>query len=793
LAAKKKYPIPHNEHERLQEVHNLSVLDTLPDEQLDTITKLASVICNVPISLITVLDQKRQWFKSKYGLDVSETPREDSFCQYSILENTFFEVEDAHNDERFAGSPLVVGEPNIRFYASYPLYITDDIALGSLCVIDRKPNKLNEHQKETLQILAKQVANLFSLHREIRLKEQYLQFFRASSDLFCLINKEGYVLESNGAFNKQLKYPVGENRLLFKDILRFQHQAKFLRILKEMKESSSYQSKNLLAKTKSMDSQLYHIDWNICFDAQNSDFLFISGRDMTEEIKAKEMLEIKQKQSNQFIENIQGLIFICDKDMTLLNVNDVVCHIFGQESSAIVGNRLSAYVHAQDRLDFGETFQDCTYGKAVEGVFRMLDQRSEARYIRCKITTSEATHANRTFMISGLDITDLTEMESLLDIARYKEQISRFKDDFLSNVSHELRTPMNAIMGFTNLLLGTSLDFNQTDYAESINYASQKLLHVINDIIDFNSIKSGELILKNDTFDLQKVLHRIFAVSHSSALRKELMFTFTDPANMLQYLVGDSLRFSQILINIINNAIKFTDRGKVDVSVSQQVADSICHLEFVISDTGIGIADTTDDIFEDFSRLDSNINRQHEGTGLGLSISKELLLLLGGTISYKSQEGVGSCFTINIQFKLSNELPEILPFSGKETLSGCKILLVEDGILNQKLAKKILSSYDAEVDIADNGAIAIEFLANNKYDLILLDIQMPVMDGFTTAKNIRNELKLTLPIVAVTGHSQYGEEEKCIKAGMNDYLSKPFTKEELFSKVVKFYKKGKFQ
>lgn len=790
MAAKKKYPVPKNERERLQEVYNLSVLDSLPDEQLDTITKLASVICEVPISLITIIDKKRQWFKSKYGLDVSETPREDSFCQYSILENSFFEVEDALKDDRFIGTPLVTGDPKIRFYASYPLYLTDDIALGSLCVIDRKPKKLSEHQKETLKILAKQVANYFALHRENRLKEQYFQFFSASSDLFCLVNIDGYVLESNTAFNKQLKYPVGQNRLLFKDILRFEHQAKFLRILKELKTATNYQSKNLLAKTKSMDSQVYRIDWNISYDAQNSDYLFISGRDMTEEMKAKEMLEIKQKQSNQFIENIQGLIFICDKDMQLLNVNDVVCNILGRESSAIVGNRLNSYVHVQDRLDFGESFKNCFYGKTQEGVFRILDHGSELRYIHCKITSLEASNANKTFMISGIDITDLTEMETLLDIARYKEEISKFKDDFLSNVSHELRTPMNAIMGFTNLLLGTSLDFIQTDYAESINYASQKLLHVINDIIDFNSIKSGELVIKNEPFDMHKVLHRIFAVSHSSALRKELIFTFTDPVGIPQYLLGDSLRFSQVLINIINNAIKFTDKGKVDILVQHQVKHSICELEFVISDTGIGIPDNTEDIFEDFSRLDSSTNRKHEGTGLGLSISKELLLLLGGKISYKSQEGIGSTFTIVIPFKLSGRVHEAKQLSGKESLSGCKILLVEDGILNQKLAKKILSSYDAVVDIADNGAIALEFLAEKSFDLILLDIQMPVMDGFTTAKNIRNKLKLTLPIIAVTGHSQYGEEEKCINAGMNDYLSKPFSKEDLFRIVMKYYKKN---
>ena len=553
-------PIPPNEPERLHSLYSYTILDTLPEKDYESITKLASAICKVPIALVSLIDANRQWFKSKVGIDIQETPRNISFCQYAIMGTSIFEIEDALLDERFRDSPLVTGEQGVRFYAGVPLRNEEGFNLGTLCVIDRIPRKLDDDQKQALAMLAQMTVSLFSLRRSL---------------------KENDVLK---------------NELVF----------------------------------------------------------------------AKNMAE-----------------------------------------------------------------------------------------------------------------------QSLMA-----------KDTFLANMSHEIRTPMNAIIGFTDLLLDTKLDSEQFECASFIKNAGENLLTIINDILDFSKIESGKLDFQEKPLDLKYTVLNVFQLLKKKIVEKKIGLNIHVHPNLPVYVNGDAVRISQVLLNLGSNAVKFTETGGVSFSAMlDSETESEYRIRFVVKDTGIGIpAEKLDSVFDRFTQASNETNRKFGGTGLGLSISKNLIELMRGSISVKSTVGQGTEFTVVIPFKKLPESYKALPEVKVHTeydFSLHRLLLIEDNVANRKLAEKVLLNLGLEVISAENGMEGIELLKHQLFDIILIDLQMPVMDGYTTTAYIRNKLHLKLPIIAMTAHSLMGEKEKCLMLGMDGYITKPFKLNELRELIVTVLEKRK--
>lgn len=393
----------------------------------------------------------------------------------------------------------------------------------------------------------------------------------------------------------------------------------------------------------------------------------------------------------------------------------------------------------------------------------------------------------------GITLQDVTKKvrteKELISAKETAEQSKKFIEQFLANMSHEIRTPMNAITGFTSLLLKKNLKDEEKEYIQTIKNSGDNLLRIINDILDLSKIESGMMTFEEHPIHLKQLLSSLNSMFSQKAKEKNLSLEFEYDLSLPKIVQGDSTRLTQILVNLISNSIKFTSKGYVKVLAKVvKKDDKNYHVEFSVRDTGIGIAENKLNlIFERFTQAESHTTRHYGGTGLGLSIVKMLVELLGGKINVTSKIGIGSTFSFTLPFK---KTIETLIIDQRETkrinvqeLSEKNILLVEDNPINVKFIFALFGNYNIKTDHAENGKIAIEMMGAKTYDIILMDIEMPELDGYETTKIIRKDLKNEVPIIAMTAHVLTGEKDKCLQIGMNDYISKPINEELLLEKM----------
>ncbi len=394
----------------------------------------------------------------------------------------------------------------------------------------------------------------------------------------------------------------------------------------------------------------------------------------------------------------------------------------------------------------------------------------------------------------------LQHKNEIIEAEKEKAETSeKAKHQFLANMSHEIRTPMNAIKGMTDILLRRNPKEDQKEYLEGIKQSSDSLLVIINDILDISKIEAGKVELELETFSVNEVVKNINTIMQFKAEEKGLELKKDIPIDELN-VIGDATRLRQILINLIGNAIKFTEKGLVTTTIIPEHAGEKRNLHFTVSDTGIGIdEDRMGKIFESFEQAYSDTSRKFGGTGLGLSISKKLIELQNGSIWVESEKGKGSKFHFIIPYLIAETKAEAMPKEGlqnnsADTLKGVRILLVEDNAFNVVVAQEELEDAieGVYVEVAENGLIAVEKLKSSIFDIILMDVQMPVMNGFEATKAIRNldSEKANTPIIAMTANVLKEEVDLCYHAGMNDFIGKPFDIDELLHKIYNLTKKS---
>ncbi len=917
----KNLPIPKNEVSRLGALAQYNILDTLPEEEFDRLTQLAAIICGVPIALISLIDKDRQWFKSKIGLDAPETPRDISFCQYTINGESLFEIEDATKDGRFLSNPLVTDQPNIRFYAGFPLIDPDGYALGSLCLIDREARKLTSDQRRVLTLLANEVVSQIVSRKKNAEKDKLEKMFNLSIDLKCVAGADGYFKKINPAFTLTLGWTIEE--LLAKPFCDFIHPDDVTITSNKIKKlTTGEKTLNFENRFITKNGDYLSINWNANSDEITGE-LYAVGRDITERKKAERLLIQIEERNRLIMDSSLNAIITIDVNGRITFWNKRAEIIFGWKNGEVFGKVLSEliiphqYIEAHNKgmkhylktgdgpvlntqieitalnkagdefpiemaivplkrndeqffsafiqdissrkkeellrkvlqekyqniianmnlglleVDIDEKIQyanqqfcnmsgfelDELLGKKASDLFvreesrELIESKNELRKKSIsdayEISVTDKKGEHRWWLISGapnyndkgeligsigihLDITVQKRLElELVEAKNSAEASTRAKETFLANMSHEIRTPMNAIIGMSNQLAKTNLVDQQKLYLNTILSAADFLLIIINDILDLSKIEAGKLALEHIGFEPQKVIEEIMHVMMYKAEEKGILFTnsFCD-IKLSPVLIGDPFRLNQVMLNLISNSIKFTEKGRVDIAcvVIEDNASSQ-KLKITVRDTGIGMEGSfVKQIFEKFSQESKSGSRKFGGTGLGMSISKDLVELMKGEILVQSKKGLGTSISVILEFE-KGDFTNLKQNEGvqisNDFLSGKKILVTDDNDHNRLIASIILQDYGAEIYEAINGQEALVAIEKYKVDLVLMDIQMPVLNGYEATKMIRDNGN-EIPVIAMTANVLKGENENCIAAGMNDYISKPFKEEDFLKTIAKW-------
>lgn len=516
-------------------------------------------------------------------------------------------------------------------------------------------------------------------------------------------------------------------------------------------------------------------------------------RDITERKQTEDALRESEEKFRSLFNNAMDAIFFYEtnsdfKDEKFIEVNDVACKCLGYTREELQNMSFDDLIAEESKESAKKIVK--VLQKDKFGIFELNHRTKDNRSIPVEVSVHVFNQNGKDVALSIVrDVTQRKATENSLKTAKEEAEVAnRTKSEFLANMSHEIRTPINGIVGMVDLTLLTQLNSEQKENLMVIKSCAKSLLKVINDILDFSKMEAGKLIIEKINFDIKSLVEETIKFHLPHATKKDIKLNFALSKAIPQFVVGDPGRLQQILNNLISNAIKFTENGEVWIKVDKiKTEDNKVELQFVVEDNGIGIAeDNIGKLFRSFSQLDGSITRRFGGTGLGLAISKQLSEMMGGRLWGESEKGIGSKFYFTLKFDIGTrvETQTIEAVKLKKIEIPYKLLLVEDDKINKMVITRILKELGYSVDTASNGLEAVEICKKNSYDVILMDIQMPIMDGIEATRRIREKDKQT-PIIAITAYALKGDRERFLAQGMNEYVSKPIETDELFSVIEK--------
>jgi len=671
------------EARRLAALHEYLILDTPADQAFDDIVQIASQICATPVAMIGFIDQSRQWFKAKMGWDISSLPRAVSLCGQTIQGNDSLVIPDTAADPRFASSSLVNAPPFLRFYAGVPLVTSDGQPIGTLAVMDRVPHQITPQQLTALEALSGQVMNLLDARRALATVERNLTEIRS------------------------LKDSLEESDQRFRELFDTAHD---------------------LILTIRPDGRFMHANrgWR-----QTLDYF--------------------------------------DEDISSLYVTDTL--------------------HKDSRDGFREVFARVVESgepESIETVFLSMN----GRRVTVEGTLSPKMMNGKAVLVRVIfsDISDRKQMEVELGKARDGAlESARLKTQFLTNMTHEVRTPMHGIVGMLGLLLDSPLNEQQREFAQAASASADSLLGIINNILHISKLEAGTLTVTTSDFDLTRTLQRVLEVMKIMAVEKSLVIEEEIDRELPMVLRGDAARLRQVLTNLVSNAIKFTDKGKITVRVARD-SETVTHLlvKMSVTDTGIGIAKADQTrVFESFSQADASTTRKHGGMGVGLSTAKQLVELMGGMIGVDSTPGKGSTFWFTLPFekRTSDKLPVA---ASKLSFPGSRALIVDESETSRKIIEHNLSSWGLRSRSAAGNDQAIErlkaeVLLGDPYKAVIFDLRSRSIDGLELARRIKADPKIAdTALIMMIPLGEQIDDEAIRDRGVSSYLTKPVEPSELF-------------
>lgn len=487
------------------------------------------------------------------------------------------------------------------------------------------------------------------------------------------------------------------------------------------------------------------------------------------------------------VEDGADIIFVVDYEGHIHYHNASVLETLGYRSKSLIGKNFFGFLLPSLEADIRKQFKQSQKRAYTENIeFQFLCKDGTYRYLEFNAINLKHKEGLPGFILDCRNIEQRKNDEVEL------KRLQKAKEQFLANISHEIRTPINGIAGMASLLSQNPSPEERETYLNAIRHSAENLKVIINDILDLAAIESGKLRFEKIGFNMMDLLPSLVSTFTYQAKEKKIDLTYEIDEKLNKILLGDPVRLNQILINLISNAVKFTHAGSIQIKCyPAKESRGVCWVKIEVRDTGIGIPqEKLNTIFESFSQADESVTRRYGGTGLGLTIVRQLVELQNGKIHVVSRENVGSTFMVTVPYfigkvkSITRSTPKKENQLKSSQANQLRVLLVEDNDINRLYAKSILKKWQCYIDVAENGLVAIEKIKNDFFDVVLMDIQMPVMDGYEATKAIRAMTQGSqLPIIALTANATPHDVEKCLTAGMNDYLPKPFTPEDLYHKI----------
>ncbi|MDX1326604.1 MAG: response regulator [Arenibacter sp.] len=709
--------------------------------------------------------------------------------------NTFFKSDLKANKGHQSIAPHPVATFEVQFSESHPILGDEGDILGSLNIFDDKIRELTDFEKQFLEKTVLQIRRWMLSKEKEQHYEKHHQLFELSSDLVGIANFEGSFVHVNPAFAVTLGWTAED--LIGSPCIKFVYPEDLEATERALKDVvSGTPTQNFTNRYYTKEKNVKWIEWT-CMPEMDTQQIFFIGRDVTEFVEREQQLKISERKYHNLFDNIHGILCVHDLDGNFLEVNQAGLTATGYTRDNICKSNLFNLIADEKEAKVKEYLAAVALEGQASGEMSISTASGEEVIWFFTSILDEGSDGNKQVLANVVDITELRKMDYDLKKAKQEAELAyKAKSEFVANMSHEIRTPLNGIIGFTELLLETNLNDTQKQYLEIINQSGVSLYSIINDILDFSKIEGNHMKLERDRVEVEEVASEAFNIVSYGIQKKGLEMLIDIDPNMPRYIWSDAMRLKQVLVNLLGNALKFTEEGEIKlyVRILKDFGDGKMRLRFGVKDTGIGIhPDKQQDIFNAFSQEDGSISKKYGGTGLGLTISNKLLGLANSSLQLKSKQGEGSDFYFDVDFKVAYEEFDY-------SLKGIdKVLIVDDNEKNRQILRRMLEIKGIEVVEAASGQEALSLIQrDSEFDVVIMDYHMPEMNGVETIKKIKG-IAPTFPdrhpfIVLYSSSDNNQLQESCAELNIENRIIKPIRMKQLYqmlSNLKRFSSKEK--